>query len=249
MKMWSGLLSLAMLILLGIVYWVPTQAKEIPDVAIAAQLLAVIEETGATGLQVQMRGRTSLGQVESPVELEKLANSWATELAIPVTSFAFSQKNHIVSHTAEFIQDGVQVRFEITGVSINGVFDTYLVLELTGSRQSLPYIESTQDNFVKSLAKADFIPQISTCIRGMYNVKMSVDQQEGKILSIFQALQAKERERLADETVVSISGYTNLWKPFISLNGEKMNLQVATHQDSHAGTRITVGTPIITVEY
>lgn len=249
MKMWSGLLSLAILIVVGIVYWAPVQAEEVADVAIAARLLDVMEETGATGLQVQMRGRTSLGQVENPVQLEKLANSWAAKLAFPATRFEISQKNHIFSHKAAFNQDGVQVRLEITGVPINGVLDTYLVLELTGSRQTLPYIESAQDSLVKALSKADFIPQISTCIRGMYNVKMSVDQQEGIILSIFQSLQAEERERLADETVVSISGYTKLWKPFISLNEDKMNLQVATHRDSHAGTQITVGIPIITAEY
>jgi TATA-box binding len=249
MKMWSGLLSLALIIAMGIVYWVPVQAQETSDVAIAMKLLEVMEGTGATGLQIQMRGRTSLEQVKSPTELEELAKRWATKLEIPHSGIAITDKNHMVSHATAFTQDGVQVRFELTGVSINGAYDTYLVLQLDGSRQSLPHLVSTQEKFVKSLAKADFIPQFSTCIRGMYNVNMSVDQQEGRILSIFQALQANERERLADETVVSISGYTQLWKPFISLNGEKMNLQVATHRDSHAGTQITVGTPIITVEY
>lgn len=250
MKTWSPWLSLVALIVVGIVYWIPALAKEqVEDHEVAGRLLAVIEESGATDLEVQMRSRVSLGEVESPNALKELANKWAAELSVPMADVPLARQDHVVSYEANLFQNGVHLNVELTGVSKNGTLDTYLVWQLIGNRKTLPYMESIQEHWTKALSKADFIPQFSTCIRGMYNDKMSVDQQEGRILSIFNALQAKERERLKDETVVSISGYTDWWDSSIMLNGDKMNLQVATHLDRQAGTRITVGTPIITVEY
>jgi len=248
MGKWSGWIVLALLFVMGVVYWMPAQATEVKPVA--AQLLGALEDSGATGLTIQVRARTAMGQVLHPEEVKELAEKWAKQLEIPFPNIEFSRKNNILVYQSAYSHDDVQLRYEVTGVPKNGSFDTYVVLQLSGSRQSLLYIEQIQETFANALSKANFIPQISTCIRGMYNVNMSVDQQEGKILSIFNTLQATELERLQDETVVSISGHTPMWKPFIALNGQKMNLQVATHRDSNnAGTWVTVGTPIITAEY
>ena len=248
MGKWSGWIVLALLFVMGVVYWMPAQATEVKPVA--AQLLGALEDSGATGLTIQVRARTAMGQVLHPKEVKELAEKWAKQLEIPFPNIEFSRKNNILVYQSAYSHDDVQLRYEVTGVPKNGSFDTYVVLQLSGSRQTLLYIEQIQETFANALSKANFIPQISTCIRGMYNVNMSVDQQEGKILSIFNTLQATELERLQDETVVSISGHTPMWEPFIALNGQKMNLQVATHRDSNnAGTWVTVGTPIITAEY
>lgn len=248
MGKWSGWLMLALAVMVGAIYWMPAQATE--GKPVASQLLSVLEDSGATAKTIQVRARAAMGQLQSSEEVKELAKRWAEQLEIPFSQVELSRKNQMISYQTETRQDGVQLRYEVSAVPKNGAFDTYLVLQLTGSRQSLLYIEQIQETFANALKKADFIPQISTCIRGMYNVKMGDDQQEGKILSIFQTLQATELERLQDVSVVSISGYTHKWEPFIALNGQKMNLQVATHRDSEsAGTWITVGTPIITVEY
>lgn len=248
MGKWSGWIVLALFFVMGVVYWMPAQATEVRPVA--AQLLGALEDSGATGLTIQVRARTAMGQVLHPEEVKELAEKWAKQLEIPFPNIEFSRKNNILVYQSAYSHDDVQLRYEVTGVPKNGSFDTYVVLQLSGSRQTLLYIEQIQETFANALSKANFIPQISTCIRGMYNVNMSVDQQEGKILSIFNTLQATELERLQDETVVSISGHTPMWEPFIALNGQKMNLQVATHRDSNnAGTWVTVGTPIITAEY
>lgn len=248
MGKWSGFVMLAMVVILGAIYWMPAQAKE--EKPVAAKLLRALEESGAAGETIQVRARTAMGLVESPDEVKRLAERWAKQLEIPFSHVEISRKHQMIVYQSETQKEGVQLRYEVSAVSKNGSFDAYVVLHLTGSPQTLLYMEEMQETFAKALKKANFIPQISTCIRGMYNDKMSVDQQEGRILSIFRTLEATELERLQDETVVSISGHTRMWEPFIALNGQKMNLQVATHRDSDAEkTWITVGTPIITVEY
>ncbi|MFD2368421.1 YwmB family TATA-box binding protein [Brevibacillus sp. GCM10020057] len=250
MGKWSGTVALAvaLVMIMGAIWRMPAEATG--EKPVAAQLLRVLEDSGATAKTIQVRARASMGMVDSTEKVKELAERWAGQLEIPFSHVEISRKHQLIAYETEIVQEGVRVSFGVSGVSKNGSFDSYLVLELTGGPQSLLYMENMQKSFANALKKADFIPQISTCIRGMYNDKMSVDQQEGKILSIFQSLQASELERLQDETVVSISGYTRMWEPFIALNGQKMNLQVATHRDSDSsGTWITVGTPIITVEY
>ena len=247
-KHWVGWLALTLLVAVGIAFWMPVQAKE-EAVPVASRLLHALEDTGATALEVQVRLRASLDQVKSPEEWKDVAEEWATRLGISTTGAEISEAANLLSYRTKSNTAGVEIRYQVTGVSSNGSYHTYLVLQLSGTPSTLPYIESMQKNYAEALRDASFVTQISTCIRGMDNVKMSVDQQEGRILSIFHALEAEELERLQDNTVVSISGYTRLWDDFIPLNGQKMNLQVATHRNSDAGTWITIGTPIITVEY
>ncbi|MGN7469284.1 YwmB family TATA-box binding protein [Brevibacillus sp. SAFN-007a] len=247
MGKWSGLPALALLLVACALYWMPAQASEAKPVA--SKLMQTLEDSGATGVSIQVRARVAMGALR-PEEVKELARTWAKKLEIPLSLDGEPQNSNVLLYRTTYMQNGVSMRYEVTGVPKNGSFDTYLVLQLSGSRDSLLYMEQIQETFAKALKNADFIPQISTCIRGLYNVKMSVDQQGGKIMSIFATLQATELERLQDETVVSISGYTPMWEPFIALNGQKMNLQVATHRDSgNAGTWVTIGTPIITVEY
>ena len=247
-----GWLSLTLLVAAVIANWMPAQARQETAPA-AADLLQVLEEAGAMGLEGQVRLRAALGQVQSPEEWQEQAEAWAYRLDIPQVNTqvntVISKSSSLLSYRTETSREGVQIRYGVTGVSNNGLYDTYLVVQLSGSPKSLQDVDSVRENFVKALEEADLNPQISTCVRGMYNVKMSVDRQEGRILSIFRTLEAQELERLHDETVVSISGYTQLWEEFIPLHGEKMNLQVATHRSSDKGTFITIGTPIITAEY
>ncbi|MCD8502193.1 MAG: YwmB family TATA-box binding protein [Bacillaceae bacterium] len=52
------------------------------------------------------------------------------------------------------------------------------------------------------------------------------------------------------KTFISLSAYTELWDTYIITNQKKMNLQVALRNTGMGGeTTITIGTPIITVEY
>ncbi|MDQ0207028.1 YwmB family TATA-box binding protein [Alkalicoccobacillus murimartini] len=64
-------------------------------------------------------------------------------------------------------------------------------------------------------------------------------------------LNATEVEALTEETFVSVSAYTNVWKDQLNTGGKPMNVQIALRSDSALGdgTTVTIGTPIITTEY
>ncbi|MEJ8544154.1 YwmB family TATA-box binding protein [Brevibacillus borstelensis] len=238
-------------------WWMPAEARnewqqhqEQREERVAARLFDAIESSGAKGVSVEVRTRLSLGKLPGTEDVKDLAEKWARRLDMPHSEAKWAPSTRLFLYQVLANSQGVQVDYQVTGVPHQDGIDTYLVLSIKGNRDSLPYVDLIQDKHEQALVQAGLIPQFSTCIRGMYNVKLSVDQQEGKILSIFDALHARELERLQDETVVSLSGYTSEWNSFLSLNGQaRMNLQVATHRDSRDGTWITAGTPIITAEY
>jgi hypothetical protein len=244
-----GWISLVLVFLGLFIRHMPAIASE-EQVSTAFQLLQVMEKAGAEATEVEARTSVKLGNTDDPKELDRSLVEWEKRLGLPQTNGKGKWENGIYVHQNVTDLQGIRLFFRLIGVPKQGKYDAHVVLSFKGKPTQLQHIEWLQQRFSKELLSAGVNPQFSTCIRGMYSDKLSVDQQEGKILSIFRALQAYEMERLADETVVSISGYTRSWEPFIQLNGQKMNLQVATHQDTvSGGTWITVGTPIITAEY
>lgn len=73
------------------------------------------------------------------------------KLEIPLSLDGESQNSNVLMYRTTYTQNGVSVRYEVTGVPKNGSFDTYLVLQLSGSRESLLYIEQIQETFAKAL--------------------------------------------------------------------------------------------------
>ncbi|MCL6517962.1 YwmB family TATA-box binding protein [Alicyclobacillus sp.] len=102
----------------------------------------------------------------------------------------------------------------------------------------------------QNVAGAGFTPQISGCIEGSVNARMSGGQKERLISEALGAVQARRVEGITSDGVVSISADSPLAPGGILTHGHRMNLQVAIHDDTyHQRTDVLIGTPIITVSY
>lgn len=244
-----GWLATVVFLLFVMLILLPAAAKE-SHIPLTEQLVGAVEESGATVTAIEFRSSIKQGNINSPKDLQKLGEFWAGILNVTSaeTSVQLEKGNYVYQILSK--DAAVECRLRVIGVPKEDHLDAYLVLFVSGKPEQLQDIESKKKSVEAALQAAELIPQFSTCVRGTYSDKLFVDQQESKILSIFSTLQATELERLQDETVVSISGYSAAWKPFIAINDQKMNVQVATHRDTQTkGTSITVGTPIITAEY
>lgn len=241
--------SIAGLLLLVLLHLLPAAAKE-REASLAEKLAGAVVQSGATVTTVELRSSIHVGKINGPKELQEVGDRWAKSFELSTSGATVQmEKGNYVYQILSKAAD-VDFRLRVIGVSSGSHLDAHLVVLLRGKPQQLQDIENSKKRVEAALQAADLIPQFSTCIRGTYSDKLFVDQQESKILSIFSTLRATELERLQDETVVSISGYSAAWKPFIEINDQKMNVQVATHRDTQTeGTSITVGTPIITAEY
>lgn len=111
MGKWSGFVMLALVVILGAIYWMPAQAKE--ERPVAAKLLRALEESGAAGETIQVRARTAMGLVESPDEVKRLAEHWAEQLEIPFSHVEISRKHQMIVYQSETQKEGVQLRYEV----------------------------------------------------------------------------------------------------------------------------------------
>jgi len=125
---------------------------------------------------------------------------------------------------------------------------TYIIYELIGSSwgqkewaQFSPKLNHRLDVLFQEKGK------IFACAQGFYSDKIDivVSKKANEILSRFHA---KVIEKVEEKTFESVSAYTNHWKDSIKTNGRKMNLQVGLRSVDQ-GTTVTIGTPIITIEY
>ena len=111
-------------------------------------------------------------------------------------------------------------------------------------------MDEIQERMADILQHFDTLPKIDTCIQGFLDDTLNVDLQLALIGQIEEKLAVESVEEVQLENVISRSGYSPFIDRSIMTGNRPMNLQVATHVDRKEGrTVVTVGTPIITIEY
>ncbi|QDX91622.1 hypothetical protein EEL32_13570 [Brevibacillus laterosporus] len=228
----------------GFSYW-----SQVTEASVATQLIEAAETTEATITDIEHRARIQLASLSTAKEFLSLGHEWSGILGIPSAKAIISEGDQLIYQTEGKVGQ-TKLHIRLIGLPEPHNIDVYLVISLEGKRIHAQDIEMAYEKVVAETKSRGLIPQFSTCIRGIYNDTLSDGWQEARINKVFTLLQAQEVERLQDESVTSISGYTTQWKPYIITNDRKMNVQIATHVDSlNQLTRITLGTPIITAEY
>jgi hypothetical protein len=121
----------------------------------------------------------------------------------------------------------------------------YISIQLAGDGIPDPAVRR---QIVELLHSNGIIPHFHTSIQG--SKPLSATSLEEPIAAIFQHLQAYEIESMRTDHTVSISAYSPLLQERLPTAGGVMNLQAATrvNQESHR-LMLTIGVPIITIEY
>lgn len=216
---------------------------------IAEKIVEALEQSQAEVQTVEYRASLPLGTVTTEKEWMELTRSWFQDLGLPLSIRREQTEKRLIAE-ATVSTGETTLHSQCIAVSQQKRWQAYLIVWIQGKHEDRQELETMYHKVSKVLEEKGNAPQFSTCIRGIYSDKMSDDQQESKISTIFATLRAREIERFADETVTSISGYTDMWLPSISTGDQIINVQVATHVNSTENiTEITVGTPIITAEY
>ncbi|WP_035318627.1 YwmB family TATA-box binding protein [Brevibacillus laterosporus] len=225
-------------------YW-----TQVTKASVAAQLIEAAEATEATITDIEHRTSIQLATLSTATEFLSLGHEWSGILGIPSAQAVTAEGKQLIYQTEGKVGQ-TKLHIRLIGLPEPHNISVYLVISLEGKRIHAQDMERAYEKVVAETKRRGLIPQFSTCIRGIYNDTLSDGWQEARINKVFALLQAQEVERLQDESVTSISGFTAQWKPYIITNDQKMNVQVATHVDSlNQLTRITLGTPIITAEY
>lgn len=127
--------------------------------------------------------------------------------------------------------------------------EMYFIFKLKGNHS----LENFKAHYQKLTYKAQefqISPKINSCIQGNINDKLSDIDQFVLIDDMLHKLDAREVEKLDTDLVKSISAFSPRIKHSIWTGNQKMNVQIAAHVNKLTQkTVLTMGTPIITIEY
>lgn len=125
----------------------------------------------------------------------------------------------------------------------------YVSLELKGNGIPDHRLQQFQKQFEQICLANEMMPNIHFSLQGEVNAEQ-ISKMKNLIQSYVKPLAAKQIEEMTTENTVSISYFVPRWGSGIITKGGEMNLQVATRWN-HQTNRVilTMGTPIITIEY
>lgn len=184
-------------------------------------------------------------QEEVPRLAQRLAQAWNLELSEPVVFAdgtrwtAKSTWGRNIHVQCIVINDRPQQSFT----------QPYISIQVTGrGHPERHQLSEARSRIIHTLKQHQIQPRTHFSLQG--RISSSDSDRERVVGSVLQRLGAHEVESMKSEHTTSVSAYTPLFAGGLSTNGKTMNIQVAAKDaDRGDGVILTVGTPIITIEY
>ncbi|WP_051330803.1 YwmB family TATA-box binding protein [Aneurinibacillus terranovensis] len=249
----KGILFIFVIFYLG-VYTVFAQGKDSyqeqvnQSFAELHDMVTAARKSGAVISTIQSRVK-----LEKQFQSEREYGSWKQQL---MSRFSIARFEPVATAPDVFHAVG-----EYKGINVSFYLDTNPIEETKGKKIGLSVDVTGKDDQVAAIQQVtkvlkqneingSHVLQINTCVRGFYSGKLKNDLQKAKSKEIVSYFNGNIVEALEDNTVLSYSAYSPQIKTQIYTNHNKMNLQVATHYDElDQKTLVTIGIPIITMEY
>ncbi|PGY12573.1 YwmB family TATA-box binding protein [Bacillus sp. AFS031507] len=164
--------------------------------------------------------------------VKSTSEKWEVTAVSPTTKHRIEKLQMMATHTKQPVN--AYIVYSISGKEWNKSTEAYFTTRQFKSRLS--------DIFRGK-------PTIFSCMKGTVGDKMdtALPKTANHLLSVFKA---KEIEALKEETFMSVSANSPMFKGSIDDQRDNMNLQIGIRSEGLGGkTTIVVGTPIITIEY
>lgn len=175
-------------------------------------------------------------------------NKISSMMEIPETSNLDLEDGQRIYVSNGIWDTGSQVQIQIKRKD-NQSQEQYLIFKVTGS-SSLDDLKEDYYHITKNLQDNLRNIKINSCIQGNIYVNLNNTRQYVLIEEILKKIDAERVESFDSDLVNSISAYTPNIDNYILTGNKKMNFQVSTHYDKiHQKTVLTMGTPIINIEY
>ncbi|MCF6093241.1 YwmB family TATA-box binding protein [Microaerobacter geothermalis] len=250
-KRYWGIIILSLIAILFSVY--RTVSGQIGDsVRDAALIAAIYGESRAVPELVVLHQSEEYEKAEGKEALQQMGEEMAQKASMPVGEMK-QIRGHWVYQTAKELKGGAQASLQIMHLS-DLDNRTYVTWKVTHNRFALSEVEKLAEQMNQWVQTAGFVPQFNACIQGRISDRLNngdwLVQPSSLLEKMLNKREAKVVESFQDDTALSISAYTPEIGKYIWTNQQKMNLQVAAHRDRRDGSLVvTIGTPIITVEY
>ncbi|MGF7184810.1 hypothetical protein GGQ84_000895 [Desulfitispora alkaliphila] len=184
-------------------------------------------------------------------ELVKLAQKIInTEVLEPVDSWKqySSSRNDL-----ELVElTGSQAEWDYTIVlKSHQIGETRLVVTAeTDSLEGAEGVVASEYRLKEVFNNFDIFPQFNICYQGTLKASLSGEEKEALVAEMFAQVNGEKTEGLAQEFLVSYSGYTPQIAETVETGVSEINLQIAARDHSDGSrTNIYVGYPLITRGY
>ncbi len=215
------------------------------------QLMNAMKETGARAERIQLH----YGNVHETYDHVEEAKDFAVRLGMEIglTEKAGTANQQATEFRFERLENDVHTELRVMVIPSHtqpGQWDSYVMVKLNAEPKDLSALQNQLSRVYKVLEGMEIIPQFNSCVQGIVSDKLENDVQLEQMNKLLDLLGAEVVEKVEDPTVKSFSAYSSQLPYHIFTNGKKMNVQAGIHVDRlHQITRITIGTPIITIEY
>jgi|GEM_PF-3671598 len=110
--------------------------------------------------------------------------------------------------------------------------------------------EEKYTGFMIKLRASDVETIVNTSMQGDYAEVLGLEQRKSYIYHMFNQLNGEIVEGVSSESVVSWTGYTEQIGRSLTSRAGNINVQIGAHvHSSKKSTSITIGSPVITMEY
>lgn len=215
-------------------------------------LYSAFKSSEAVGLNKELYFFAKLNE---DLDLEEIADSISKRLYLDETDPNYSFTN-IINDKSQVIQiNAVTENNELVNISghiignDNEKTERYLIVDITGDydETGLLDLKHTVETFMKDRG---FKFTYNLGLTGYIEGRLEMDELNNLLKKVFQGVSAKKIEGIRDNNLISISAYSPAVKNYISVDGNKINLNVAIRYNSYENsTYIWLATPVIAKGY
>ncbi|UOE76510.1 YwmB family TATA-box binding protein [Parageobacillus thermoglucosidasius] len=163
--------------------------------------------------------------------------------------WALEENHHMKKATGIYKHPFFQEKIQLIMTATKDKPQTYILYEAKGQHWSEKKWEEAE-KAIERTSKQLFVkqPTFFTCMNGEFSGNMKGGLFHNA-LHLLREFQATPVESLREDSLVSLSAYTEQWGNILPTNDHPMNIQLALRERLGGKTSIVVGTPIITIEY
>lgn len=213
-------------------------------------IMDAFDRSGASMENVNINGHGTLSDLFiSPEDGFKMTLSIMDELGMKdYTIEDNSIENNTVIHGTIQRDDGANYHLIVQSVHTEDFNETNVVIDVELWEKTLDF-NDVQNNINKVLDKYGNIAY-TTCITGTYDGSITIDEADTIVNGVMETMDAEEVELMKDEKLISVVGYSDKIKDWISYGGNKVNINVAMRYNSYENkTYIWIATPLIAIGY
>lgn len=144
------------------------------------------------------------------------------------------------------VSTGASHQYTISASAMHGS-NAYMAVLISGPAEKISVYQRQADKILKAGGGRK---HISSCLVGWINGKLNTGDWTTILYRSFAVLKAQVSGEMSDATIDSVIGYSPLLPGGLPINGNKVNVNIASRYSSYDNrTYITLGSPIIAREY